>query len=114
MKLDPVQLLRRVLGLRPEASEGPRAASAHAERVTISPEGLEASHGQPASAQSDVRWYRAVKHGRVAVTQDVPGAGVVTGGAPLEFRLQGSRHPRTVIEAYLSIGAGPHSGNQLM
>jgi hypothetical protein len=85
----------------------------HAERVTISPEGLEASQSQPAAAQSDVRWYRAVKHGRVAVTQDVPGAGVVTGGAPLEFRLQGSRHPRAAIEAYLSIGTGIQAPNRL-
>ncbi len=102
MKLDPVQLLRRVLGIRPEASEGPRAAGVHAERVTISPEGLEASRGQAAFAHSDVRWYRAVKHGRVAVAQDVPGAGAVAGSAPLEFRLQGARHPRAAIEAYLS------------
>ncbi len=106
MKLDPVQLLRRVLGLRHEASEGARAASVHAERVTISPEGLEASQSQPAPTQSDVRWYRAVKHGRVAVAQDTPGTGAVAGSPRLEFRLQGSRRPRAAIEAYLSIGTG--------
>jgi len=106
VKLDPVQLLRRVLGLSPEASERPRAASVHAERVTISPDGLEASQSQAAPAHSDVRWYRAVKHGRVAVAQDVPGAGAPAGSSPLEFRLQGARRPRAAIEAYLSYGPG--------
>ena len=110
MKLDPVQLLRRVLGLRPETSEGPRSASVHAERVTISAEGLEASRSQASPAHSDVRWYRAVKHGRVAVAEDVPGA--ATDGAPLEFRLQGARRPRAAIEAYLSFGPGLQAPNR--
>ncbi len=106
VKLDPVQLLRRVLGLRPEVSERPRAASVHAERVTISPEGLEASRSQAASAHSDVRWYHAVKHGRVAGAQDTPGTGAVAGSSPLEARLQGARRPRAAIEAYLTHASG--------
>ncbi len=112
--LDPVQLVRRVLGLRREASEGTRRTDVHAERVTISQDGLEASRDQPPPVRGDVRWYHAVKLGdgrRRVAAPSAPGEGATTWGPSPALRTGGAPRPRAAIQAYLDLGLRPRGAN---
>ncbi|HTP28748.1 MAG TPA: hypothetical protein VMK12_24200 [Anaeromyxobacteraceae bacterium] len=59
MRLYPSDNELRDVAQYPGPSAGGRGTAAHAERITISQQGMEASHDQQPAARGDVRWYRA-------------------------------------------------------
>ncbi len=108
----PERLARAVLFVRGavEFSRQPAAEASspapHAERVSISDTGREASRGADRPALGDVRWYKAVRRGAVRTggTQaDHPAwpAGSAA-SAPAPSQPVAARNARAAIAAYLA------------